>query len=408
MGKLGEKLLSALLILFLLSYVGYQAYRYFFTPYKTEAVFEYTVAHEVGMQGIVLREEQLIGDRLSGIETYIFEDATWVSVGQPVVEFYADRRSDDGVRQLREVEAELSRLRSAQDPAVNNFAATSILSREMRGYLGRLTSMASAGRFSSVPEMRPALTDLINRRQIATGKEKDFSPRIAQLEEMRAKLAGGGGAQEGSSVKAPFSGYFAQSVDGYESLRLPDQVGKASFEELMELLGQKPQAIPAEAVGRMVLSPRWYFLAEMPGHSAQWLIEGREVELLFDSVSGPVPATVLRVAQERDSEAAVVLFSSNIMNAELINLREAEATARFRWHSGLRVNTAAIRFQNGERGVYILWEKEILFKKIDPIYEEQGFVLSREHTHPADTGWVQMFDLVVTEGADLYDGKIVG
>ena len=40
-----------LLALFLLSYVGYQAWRYFTSQYKTETVYTYTVAETAGITG---------------------------------------------------------------------------------------------------------------------------------------------------------------------------------------------------------------------------------------------------------------------------------------------------------------------------------------------------------------------
>jgi len=44
MSRFSERLISVLLVLFLLTYAGYQAYRYLYTPYKTETVFAYTVS----------------------------------------------------------------------------------------------------------------------------------------------------------------------------------------------------------------------------------------------------------------------------------------------------------------------------------------------------------------------------
>ena len=49
---LTQRLVMGLLALFLLSYVGYQAWRYFTSQYKTETVYTYTVAETAGITGI--------------------------------------------------------------------------------------------------------------------------------------------------------------------------------------------------------------------------------------------------------------------------------------------------------------------------------------------------------------------
>lgn len=46
---LTQRLVMGLLALFLLSYVGYQAWRYFTSQYKTETVYTYTVAETAGI-----------------------------------------------------------------------------------------------------------------------------------------------------------------------------------------------------------------------------------------------------------------------------------------------------------------------------------------------------------------------
>ena len=405
MNKLTERLLPILLILFILLYVGYQAYGYYFNPYKTEAAFAYTISHSVNAKGVALRKEKIIAGQFLGVETCFFEDATWVSVGEPVIEFHENNSGDAGFRRMREIDSEVQRLKSAQDSTINNYSNTDSLSRDIKNQLGQLVAMSNTGRFENLEELRPDLVTLINKRQIATGKEHSFSARITQLEAERSNLQAASGMQGAVVVKSPASGYFVREVDGYELLELPANLAKSTFADLAQVMEQEPDAASVGRIGKVVLTPEWYFLARMPKYDAQWLVEGGEPELLFDAVAGTIPAGIVRVVQEKDSEDAMVVFKSNRINEEIVNLRTSEVSIQFRQYNGLRISTSAIRFQNNERGVYVLQGGEIRFKKIDPIYEEQSFLLSKEHTDPEDTGWVKMFDLVVVKGNDLYDGK---
>ena len=81
---LTQRLVMGLLALFLLSYVGYQAWRYFTSQYKTETVYTYTVAETAGITGIALREEQLLDD--------------WIGKGGVELAFEKYLKGTDGTR----------------------------------------------------------------------------------------------------------------------------------------------------------------------------------------------------------------------------------------------------------------------------------------------------------------------
>ena len=62
------------------------------------------------------------------------------------------------------------------------------------------------------------------------------------------------------------------------------------------------------------------------------------------------------------------------------------------------------------QGVYIKYAKEIMFKEISIIYSASNFVICSANPENIQTkyGAVRLYDDVVTQGADLYDGKIIG
>ena len=108
------------------------------------------------------------------------------------------------------------------------------------------------------------------------------------------------------------------------------------------------------------------------------------------------------------AENGRVLFSGgagDIAKAN-INLRTGEAQLYFRQHTGLRVDTAHIRFEDGARGVYVLENGVVRFRTIDPIYEEDAFILSGQ-PDPFDTSALRQFDQIITKGTDLEDGKVI-
>ena len=93
MNNLSGKILAIVLSLFLVAYVGYQVYRYIYSPVKTESVQQYVVADTVYAPGIVLRDEETVDGVDSGIVSYYFGDGVRVITGTPVAEVHESREN---------------------------------------------------------------------------------------------------------------------------------------------------------------------------------------------------------------------------------------------------------------------------------------------------------------------------
>ena len=72
-------------------------------------------------------------------------------------------------------------------------------------------------------------------------------------------------------------------------------------------------------------------------------------------------------------------------------------------YRGLKIPYKALRFQDGLQGVYVVASGIVEFKKVDIIYDDVTFFLSSIDSNNTDL--VQMYDDIVTEGTDLYEGK---
>ena len=86
-GKITEKLVASMLLLFLLIYVGVQLARFFNAPVKTETVFTYTISQSVGARGVVFRDELVLQGGVDGLQSCLYDDGARVLAGNTVVEF---------------------------------------------------------------------------------------------------------------------------------------------------------------------------------------------------------------------------------------------------------------------------------------------------------------------------------
>lgn len=91
------------------------------------------------------------------------------------------------------------------------------------------------------------------------------------------------------------------------------------------------------------------------------------------------------------------------MTYNLVQRRAERVEIILNDYKGIKVPRSAIRFdKNNEKGVYILLGQRIAFKKINPIYECDEYILSQI---TSDSSYISVYDDIIVEGeisSELY------
>ena len=406
--KLIERIVKYTLILFLLGYVAVQAVGFFSSPVRTQTAHLSTVSQSVSGRGIVFREEVLLEESGANLVSSLYDDAERVLVGEPIAELLPPGAHADNRNRLRETQWEIDMLRSAQNSTTSNLSNTEALGRDIQQQLGQLVQMSATGSHGDAGSVRSHLISLLNMRAIATGQESDFEARIGRLESERVSLSTPSAGGAVGVIRAPMSGFYAREVDGLESALTLDMARTASLEEMQALIENADQTPTSGRTGRIVLSHNWYVGILVSRYETQWVRQGQTVDMVFENTGLRLPATISRVLSNNDYDEAVLVLHSNRVSAETINLRFSDIRLDFRQHEGIRVNAEALRFVDGERGVFTLINNVVRFKRVDPIYEEPGFILSQPPFDPHDDSTLRKYDQIIIRGVDLEDGRVLG
>ena len=110
MNSLSGKILAVVMSLFLVVYVGYQVYRYMYSPIKTEPVQQYVIDDTVYAQGIAIRDEIPVEGVSSGVVSYFYDDGVRVITGTSVAEVHANRQSVQNKHRVERIDDEIERL----------------------------------------------------------------------------------------------------------------------------------------------------------------------------------------------------------------------------------------------------------------------------------------------------------
>ena len=130
---------------------------------------------------------------------------------------------------------------------------------------------------------------------------------------------------------------------------------------------------------------------------------GSSVTVKFSSTPDTVTAVIDSISETDDPNESIIVLSCDELTYNLVQRRAERVEIILNDHKGIKVPRSAIRFdKDNEKGVYILLGQRIAFKKINPIYECDEYILSQI---TSDSGYVSVYDDIIIEGeisSDLY------
>ena len=397
------KYILGFLGLCMMIYMGYQVYSYFSQPFTTETAVPYSVAETIDVEGVVIRSEAPLSAAYEGVLSYLYSDGERVAPGAVVAETYGTKEDALAAREAARLGEEIRMLQQAQDPSASLYVHTDVLSREILEDLGALGDQARQGLISDMENSRRELVYLLNRKQVALEQEQDFSQRISWLEtQQSAALAQAGGVT--GRILTEQGGYFVKSTDGYERVLTPALLEGLDYDGLQELMSVVPQAASGN-VGRIVEDHIWYYAVSVTDRQMELFADVESVQLDFGLANtGLIDAQVYQISTQHPDKNVIVFLCKNISD-EILDLRYEAAQVVFRYYSGYRVSTDALRYVDGQEGVYVVGQYEISFVPVTVVYRQGGFVLC--DTQLTETNQIRLFDEVIVEGKNIEDAMPV-
>lgn len=426
MNSVWPKRVASLVVAFLLLFfIGYQIYNANFTKQKTETALYKTAQEKLQVTGYAVRDEQYLTSDTGGVLEYTVPDGGKVNKDGVVAQAYQSVADASVLHKKEALEQELKALQdvSGQGEALSVSAENidSLLNDQL---VQLLQTSSQPG--ADISDDRLALLKLLNEKQLSSGAVQNFSKRISDLQSQISQLSTQGNGESLGTVKTPAAGYFSSKTDGYEKAFSYDEV-KELYPEDLKKIGQ-PATVPSNVVGRICSKFNWYFVCTVDKDHASRFKPETNVTIQFPFASNQsVQAEVVRVNQRSADQDAVVILESSAMDGSLINIRKETAEITLQTYEGIQVSQSAVHFETVSRevqqkdgtkktesksveGVFVTYGSEIQFKQIVPLYSDGTYVYC-DPSPDLDTlmtdDTIKLYDEVVIEGKDLYDGKVI-
>lgn len=386
------KIIGAAFLLVIVVYFAVYVLSSLDSPYQTISAVEYTVRDSVGLEGVVVREEETLLTYYQSLHVAA-SDGKRVPKGGIVGMVYSSDDELQRAERIGEVTSEIESLEALQESGISESQKlensikseiqdlrAAVQERDL-GEVGALSSnvrtlmLSAAGDEGSIEEELDVLYDELHRLEAAESEPYDI-------------------------IRAPASGLFSTATDGFEDIT-PDSLDEMDVEAVKSLMSEE-RAAPELALGKLVYGSKWYYVAIMPEDDANDYGEGDRVTMIFGKYySEYLEMRIENIGFADENGECVVVFSCDSAMADVLDMRMQTAELILREDSGLRVPKKAVRVDE-EGTVYVFAITGLQAEKKDvSIMHDLGdhYVVASEKLRPGD--------VVIVSGKDIYDGKVV-
>ena len=399
------KTLALIMSVFLLVYAGFQVWRFFYNPYRTEIAVSYSVSESIHVNGIAVRTETIIEYNYGGSVSYVYEDAEKVLKNRPVAYNHASSDTVIKMQKAKEIEKEINLLKEANSGVSQLYGSSEYINDQIGAAVLAYSEAISRGKLSGFVSAKDSLLLSINKKTAITGEENSFEERIATLQMEYDELKTEINSDAAETVLAPKTGYFISGVDGFENIINKENIYEKNAAEIEEIINQDVVTIEPK-IGKIADNYKWYYVVSVSPDDAEMFYEGRTVTVNFEGVNDPLSFKVESLISDESSDNTVVVMLCTTFTADVASLRQVSADIVFNTVSGLRISDSAIRFnEKQEVGVFILDRGEVKFRRIETLYEGSGYLIVKWSKGEKDM--LQLYDEVFVGGSDLYAGKVI-
>ncbi|MCH5195260.1 MAG: hypothetical protein J1F28_01015 [Oscillospiraceae bacterium] len=370
---------------------------------KTETALSYNFDEEIPFEAVFLRDEAVVYDNSTGILCYEYADGIKVGKSTVIARRYKNSSDIAYKREVEQLETQIEMLEDAEKLLGTDNSQLEAISAQINESHSSIIDSIAGGDFAGASQYRNNLLCAMCKREITLKESDGYDEKKASLRrrisELNARISGGL-----YDVYAGGAGYFVSSADGYEG-----EFGYSDIDLLTETMINGIVENPSKStnpyiIGKLVSDYHWRAAAVIEKEKMFGIGSGSEVVVRIGSSSRLINVDVISIRDCSDGKAIYVFECDNLVS-ETMSSRTASFKLVLKSYGGLRVSRSALREnESGELGVYVKRDNTLLFKKVSVEYWGEDYVICRQET---GDDYLKLYDSIVVEGKELYDGKIV-
>ena len=397
------KTVSVIMCTIVIAYMVYNAFAYAYSPLTTQRLTQETTFEDsFEFEAITIRDEKVLENNSSGTVIPLAHDGKRVAKGDTIAVVCSSDDDAASYTMLEQAKAEYLRYANISDPNGMQELSADKLNEQINSAYGDIMDAVSTGIYDDLEQSAADYTDKCASKQILTEGSVDISSKLTAIEQKINALTAKN--IKYSSVTTPNSGYYINTVDGYESVIDYSSVMSLSAEDIQKAIESEPVS-GGSYLGKIVESYRWYIAGTVDGKYAASFKTGGNVTVNFPDEGLKHITMKVESVNVGDGKVTVIL-SSSLMDEEFANMRIETVEVVTRFCTGYKIPSEAIRFDSDNKsGIYVLRGKIISFINTDIIYSSDDYVIISSEDE--DGSGVALYDEVIVKGKELEDGKVI-
>ncbi len=402
--KIAALVLSVVLVLYFICFFIVQFINYKNAEIKTEVAVRETIYKKIETKCFVLRDESFIENSADGTTVSFAGNGQRIAAGDTVSVVFNSPEEATAYLKMNEIEKDIKKLEAIAGQSDIDVSNIDSLTKKINNELYNFLDEVDSGNFTSAVGSVDDYSNSVTSKQIAVGQKLDVSDKLeelrGQLNEYKSK------SFNYTTVLAESSGYYINGVDGYEKTLNFSKLDEIDVKQIENAIEATPDTVSDNVIGRSVGAFKWYILCVVDTQDTVGLSFDKEYYLNFPYNGIERLSVSLYKVGDREQDKVALVFCCDQMNEDLADLRIEDVEIITEEYTGLKVPTSAIREVDGVKGVYIVRGHLVGFRTISVIYPDGEYTLVKK-PEDVDSGYIRLYDIVISEGVDLADDKLV-
>ncbi|MBQ7002721.1 MAG: hypothetical protein IJN57_01965 [Oscillospiraceae bacterium] len=415
MNSVTLKIVVVMVMIFIFFTVVSVVYQSLRNDYTTETALLAVGSDSESVQGVFVRDEEVVTYHGSGVISYEVPDGGKLGIGSVIANVYSTENQIEIKQRIERLENNLALLERISNPGTTQTAQPSSISALFTEKYKDFLYHRELDDLSDLQTEREEMVVLLSTYQLVTEKDVSYD---ARMESIASEITSLSMAQEAplDVITADRTSYFVSYADGYENTLTLDRLESLTVEELRGVTdGTTDQP---GVIGKLIDGYDWA-LVTVVDNSAKIYDLGDTVTLKFASTSETVTGEITLLNNAEGNEQTIMAVSCESLTYDLVQHRTETVEIIRGEYKGIMVPRSALRFQTltekvedeetGEvkeitenyRGVYVLNGEQPEFRKLDVIYEGKDYVISAQKN---DSDYLLLYDAIITKGIDA-DGE---
>ena len=394
-------------------YTAYHLVNLFFTDdIKTIISGVTTESSTVSGTGYVFRDESPLTSGVAGAVDYAVSDGEKIAQNQTIANVYRVSSQSQGIlakRMLALTDKQIALLKKSELSSAEATDFATLQSDAGDTYYKILNLIADRDTSELAVQTEKMMVTMNKINVMKAEDNSSVTASLAILEAQRSSYLVGEHMQQVS----PRSGYFYYTVDGFEykfNTAALEGMTANEFYSLISYYQKTEPKIDSAVYGKLADTTVWKFAIPISQKKAASLEDGKEYKVNFKENNNTTLVMTLESRIESDArQETILIFECNRLPDNFVLSRCQNAEIEISSIEGIYVPLSAMENLNGVRGVYVLRGSVVHFRRVDVIYNGIDYCLVAKSGEADDSyKYLGTNELIITNGKNLFDGRILG